>query len=25
MFGFAKMDLFQTTNEAERQPVAVKF
>jgi len=25
MFGFKKMELFQTSNEAERQPVAVKF
>ena len=25
MFGFKQMDLFQTANEAERQPVAVKF
>ncbi|MCX6720893.1 MAG: LemA family protein [Candidatus Staskawiczbacteria bacterium] len=24
-FGFAQMDLFQTTSEAEKQPVAVKF
>ncbi len=24
-FGFTKMELFQTANEAERQPVAVKF
>ncbi len=24
-FGFTKMDLFQTANEQERQPVAVKF
>jgi len=24
-FGFKKMELFQTTNEAEKQPVAVKF
>ena len=24
-FGFAEMDLFQTTDEAEKQPVAVKF
>jgi LemA protein len=24
-FGFKNMDLFQTTNEAEKQPVAVKF
>lgn len=25
MFGFKNMELFQTTNEAEKQPVAVKF
>jgi len=25
MFGFKQMDLFQTTTEAEKQPVAVKF
>jgi len=25
MFGFKAMDLFQTANDAERQPVAVKF
>ncbi len=25
MFGFKEMDLFQTANEAERQPVIVKF
>ncbi len=25
IFGFKAMDLFQTTNETERQPVAVKF
>ena len=24
-FGFTEMDLFQTTNEAEKQPVSVKF
>ena len=24
-FGFKNMELFQTTNEAEKQPVAVKF